>query len=111
MPAFARVARASGLDAPHRQTASRGLRISATTRSGTAASDRWAFTPSTLQCAGLTGKRIPPKGLQIRLLITARPTLPGVFVAPNTATVAGITKTLRKPVSSRRAAGERVGRG
>src|SRR5688572_14401055 len=49
--------------------------------------------PSTLGRLSLTGKTMPPNGLLTRFQITLRPTLPGVSVAPITATACGAKKT------------------
>ncbi len=45
--------------------------------------------PRMLGRFGLTGSTVPPKGLLMRFQSTVRPTLPGVSVAPMTATERG----------------------
>src|SRR5690242_12233931 len=70
--------------------AAAGVTITArSTFSGTAATSGQQGTPSTLRRLGLTGYTGPPNGVRSRLLSTVRPTLPGVSVAPTTATLRG----------------------
>ena len=45
--------------------------------------------PSTFGRRELTGKTVPPNGLLTRFHMIVRPTLPGLSVAPITATVSG----------------------
>src|SRR4028118_480717 len=45
--------------------------------------------PRTLGLRELTGKTVPPNGLETRFHMIVRPTLPGRSVAPMTATVSG----------------------
>ena len=69
-----------------------GARVAMTARStgsGTADSFGYALIPSTLGRFRLIGKTVPPNGLLIRFQRTMRPTLPGLSVAPITATVRG----------------------
>ena len=62
-------------------------------RSGTAATLGYALTPRTLARFALTGKTVPPKGFVNRFQSTVRPTLPGVSLAPMTATLRGAKNT------------------
>jgi hypothetical protein len=48
--------------------------------------------PKTLGRLGFTGKTVPPKGELTKFHRMVRPTLPGVSVAPMTATVLGRKK-------------------
>src|SRR5687768_12388332 len=59
------------------------------TFSGTSFIDLYALMPRTLGRFGLTGKTVPPKGLETRFHSSVRPTLFGVSVAPMTATLRG----------------------
>ena len=48
--------------------------------------------PRTLERLGFTGNTAPPNGVLIRFHRVVRPTLPGVSVAPITATFFGVKK-------------------
>jgi hypothetical protein len=55
----------------------------------------YALIPKTLARFGFTGKTVPPKGFVKRFHNTVLPMLPTVSVAPRTATVLGVKKTLK----------------
>src|SRR4028118_1397381 len=55
--------------------------------------------PSTLGLRELTGKTVPPNGLETRFHMMVRPTLPGRSVAPTTATLSGRNIASSEPPS------------
>ena len=71
-----------------------GVMITArSTSAGTALTLGYALIPSTLGRLRFTGKTVPPKGVLMRFHRIVRPTLPGVSVAPITATFSGEKNT------------------